>query len=144
MLTMAEAMLQIKYPKGRGQSNPDQTEELSVTQKNEHGNAAEREYAEQKKLKYWYENNVGYHVWKKKCETCGKVFYTICNYRRYCHLSDCRSIAEQKRNEERKQKHYSEHICSVCSTPFVSKRYDARFCSNACRQKAYRNNSKED
>ena len=144
MLTKAEAMLQIKYPRGEVQSIHYQTKELSVTQKCEHENAAEREYADQETLKYWYENNVGYHVWKKKCETCGKVFYTICNYRKYCHLSDCRSIAEQKRKEERKQKHYSEHICSVCSTPFAAKRNDARFCSNACRQKAYRKNNKED
>ena len=144
MLTMAEAMLQIKYPNGGGKNCHYQTEELSVTQERKNENPAEREYAEQETLKYWYENNTGYRVWKKECETCGKTFYTMCNYRRYCHLSDCRSIAEQKRNEERKQKHYSKHICSVCSATFVSKRKDARFCSNACRQKAYRKNNKED
>ena len=139
MLTLAEAMLQKKCPRGGVESCHQQTEELSVTQ-SEYESAAEREYAEQETLKYWYENNVGYHVWKKKCETCGKVFYTICNYRKYCHLSDCRSIAKQKRIEEKKQEHHSEHICSVCSASFVSKRNDARFCSNACRQKAYRKN----
>ncbi len=31
MLTMAEAMLQIKYPNGGGKSSPYQMEELSVT-----------------------------------------------------------------------------------------------------------------
>jgi len=137
MITMAEAMLQIKYPNGGGKNCPDQTEEISVTQPR-YESEAEWEYTEQDKLKYWYENNIGYHVWKKKCETCGKEFYTICNYRRYCHLSDCRSVAKQKRIEERKREHYSEHKCSVCSASFVSKRNDARFCSNACRQKAYR------
>ena len=69
MLTMAEAMLQIKYPRGEIQSIHYQTEELSVTQKSKRENAAEREYDEQEKLKYWYENNVGYHVWKKKRRT---------------------------------------------------------------------------
>ena len=34
MLTMAKAMLQIKYPRGGGKSSHDQTEELSVTRNN--------------------------------------------------------------------------------------------------------------
>ena len=58
MLTLAEAMLQTKCPRGGVESCHQQTEELSVTQ-SEYESAAEREYAEQETLKYWYENNVG-------------------------------------------------------------------------------------
>ena len=108
MLTLAEAMLQKKCPRGGVESRHHQTEELSVTQ-SEYESAAEREYAEQETLKYWYENNVGYHVWKKKCETCGKVFYTICNYRKYCHLP----IAEVSRSRSESKKESRSIIPSI-------------------------------
>jgi hypothetical protein len=32
---------------------------------------------------------------------------------------------------------FMQHRCTVCDQPFVSRR-DAKFCSNACRQFAYR------
>ena len=51
MLTLAEAMLQTKCPRGGVESCPYQTEELSVTQKSKYESAAEREYAEQETLK---------------------------------------------------------------------------------------------
>ena len=101
----------------------------------------EYENNNQEELKHQFETKTGYRVWKKQCKNCGKEFYTMCHFRVYCQSSECLTMAQQKRNEERKQKHYSEHVCSVCSTPFVSKRNDARFCSNACRQKAYRKKS---
>ena len=50
MLTKAEAMLQIKYPRGEVQSIHYQTEELSVTQKSKYESAAEREYAEHQRF----------------------------------------------------------------------------------------------
>ena len=133
-----DTVLQKNDSSGRGKSCPHRLEELSVTETPQYDSPAEREYAEQEKLKDWYETNTGYKVWKRKCELCGKEFYTINYFRKYCHLSDCKSIAKQKRNEEKKQKHYSNHICSVCGSSFSSKRADAKFCSNACRQKAYR------
>lgn len=81
----------------------------------------------------------GYCVWKRLCPQCGKEFYTMSYFRKYCQLSCCRNQAKQDRTEKKKREHYSEHICSVCSAYFISKRTDAKFCSNACRQRAYRN-----
>ena len=133
-----DTVLQKSTSNGEGKSCPNQTEALNVTEASQYDNLAEREYAEQEKLKQWYETNAGYTVWKRKCELCGKDFYTINYFRKYCHLTDCRSVAKQNRNEQRKREHHSEHICSVCSASFISKRTDAKFCSNACRQKAYR------
>ena len=52
MLTLAEAMLQIKYPRGEGYNSPNQTEELSVTQ-SEYESAAEREYSEQETYHFY-------------------------------------------------------------------------------------------
>ena len=122
-----------------GQNDPQETGALSVTEKESSWEEAESN--RQDILKHNYETGTGYRVWKRKCKTCGKEFYTLCYFRKYCHLSDCRSIAKEKRNEQRKLEHFSEHTCSVCSGSFVSKRNDAKFCSNACRQKAYRYNA---
>lgn len=99
---------------------------------------AECENCNQDRLKKWYDTKTGYRVWKRICPQCGKEFYTIDHFRKYCHLSDCRDIAKKKRMEEKKREHHSEHICSVCSASFIAKRTDAKYCSNACRQKAYR------
>lgn len=118
------------------QNEPLGTEELSVTEKESSWEEAESN--RQHILKHNYETGKGRLIWKRRCKNCGKEFYTLCYFRKYCHLSDCRSIASKKRNEQRKLEHFSKHTCSVCSGSFVSKRNDAKFCSNACRQKAYR------
>ena len=38
----------------------------------------------------------------------------------------------------RKSKRPKQRVCGTCKTPFISSRRDARFCSAACRQWAYR------
>ena len=43
-----------------------------------------------------------------------------------------------KKAEKQKQERYTEQICSVCFNLFKTKRSDAQYCCNACRQKAYR------
>lgn len=78
-----------------------------------------------------------YTVRKHVCLECGKEYYTICNFRKYCSDACC-AQAERKRTEERKLAHHSEHICKVCGKSFSSKRTDAQYCSNGCRQKSYR------
>ena len=119
-----------------GQNDPQETEALSVTDENSSWEEAESN--RQDILKHNYETGAGRLIWKRKCKNCGKEFYTLCYFRKYCHLSDCRSVASKKRKEQRKLEHFWEHTCSVCSGSFISKRNDAKFCSNACRQKAYR------
>lgn len=125
---------------------------LSVTQKKEvrltetqnatrdlpYSSWTEHEASNQEKWKDLVDSGRCGYIWKQICPQCGKEFYTMNRFRKYCHLSDCRSRAKQERNEKKKHEHYSEHICPVCSAYFISKRTDARFCSNACRQKAYR------
>ena len=133
-----DTALQKNASSGEGKSCPHHSDELNVTESQQYDSPAEREYAEQEKLKQWYESGTGYTVRKRKCIVCGKEFYTLNNFRKYCHLSDCQSIAKQNRNEQKKREHYSKHSCSVCGSSFVSKRNDAKFCSNGCRQKAYR------
>ena len=98
----------------------------------------EYESIHQPELKRCYETNTGYRIWKKRCKNCGKEFYTMCHFRVYCQMSECRTETIKKQKEEQKRGHYSEHICPVCSASFISKRKDAGYCSNACRQKAYR------
>ena len=95
------------------------------------------EFENQEFLKARYEDKTWYTVRKHVCLECGKEYYTICNFRKYCSDACC-AAAKAKRVEERKQAHRSEHICKVCGKVFSSKRTDARYCSNACRQKAYR------
>ena len=98
---------------------------------------AQWEYENQEFLKARYEDKKWYTVRKHVCLECGKEYYTICNFRKYCSDACCKS-AERKRTEERKLAHKSEHICKVCGKSFSSKRTDAQYCSNRCRQKSYR------
>ena len=95
------------------------------------------EFENQEFLKARYEDKTWYTVRKHVCLECGKEYYTICNFRKYCSDACC-AAAKEKRVGERKQEHRSEHICEVCGKAFSSKRTDARYCTNACRQKAYR------
>ena len=98
---------------------------------------AQWEYDNQEFLRARYEDKTWYTVRKHACLEFGQEYYTICNFRKYCSDACC-AVAKAKRVEERKQAHRSEHICKVCGKAFSSKRTDARYCSNACRQKAYR------
>ena len=95
------------------------------------------EFENQEFLKARYEDKTWYTVRKHVCFECGKEYYTICNFRKYCSDACCAS-AKEKRVGERKQAHRSEHICKVCGKAFSSKRTDTRYCSNACRQRSYR------
>ena len=63
------------------------TEELSVTENESSWEEAESN--RQDILKQNYETGKGRLIWKRKCKNCGKEFYTICYFRKYCHLSDC-------------------------------------------------------
>lgn len=39
---------------------------------------------------------------------------------------------------------YPDLVCAGCGTTFTATRPDAHYCSNPCRQRAYRNRSKAD
>ena len=63
-----------------------------------------------------------------QCEYCRKVLYTQTRNRKYCNFQTC----GHKRAER------GTYTCACCEEPFLPIRADARYCSNACRQKDYR------
>jgi hypothetical protein len=98
--------------------------------------AACAEPAEQARAKY-----------KVMCEGCSQPMLTPrypCAVRRW--VSSWKNIGEHvcsKRCEQRYRRRLQresrdETHCTVCGVGFRPKRADAKFCSNACRQRAYR------
>jgi hypothetical protein len=81
------------------------------------------------------------HVHWWHCAGCGRdvVFgMSAGQYRERVYCSDdCRAAYRRKRKES--QPHTN--TCEVCAKEFTSKRSDAKTCSSACRQKAYRQRS---
>ena len=68
------------------------------------------------------------------CDYCGR--YIVGAAKRYC--SDrCRNDAYMER---RRQRHEAKlrKSCAVCGKAFTAKRADAKYCSPACKQSAYR------
>jgi hypothetical protein len=81
---------------------------------------------------------VNVHRWD--CAGCGRqVVFGMSphQYRKRVYCSDeCREAYARTAKHKRSAPH--ECSCEVCGTEFVAKRSDAKTCSPACRQKAYR------
>ena len=105
---------------------------------------------EQERLEKWYESGDD-GVYKRICPVCGKVFYTRQPKKKYCssgmiYIIDgkkyldkgCKAIAAQRRRKENRIKTKRACVCSQCGAPFTADRAGAGYCSNACRQAAYR------
>ena len=56
----------------------------------------------------------------------------------YLIYNDPIAYADQKELKWRRKQERKDRICQTCGTTFTPKRSDAKFCCNACRQKAYR------
>ena len=69
----------------------------------------------------------GYAIRKLICGGCGRVFYTTIY-----------NQANNRRQREYRQMRRQDLVCQRCGEKFTPKRADARYCSNACRQKGYR------
>ena len=86
----------------------------------------------QKKL---IENAQKYGSKLKQCAYCGRF---IPKYgRKYCSWRceyDAYMMRRKQRHEQRLMK-----VCEICGQHFKAKRVDAKYCSDACKQKAYRN-----
>ena len=80
----------------------------------------------------------GYAVRKLICGGCGRVFYTTIYTKKYCHSYWCGNQANNRRQREYRQMRRQDLVCQCCGEKFTPKRADARYCSNACRQKDYR------
>jgi len=101
------------------------------------------EYYNQDYLKEKYEKKIAgelpdHPVRKISCKGCGRVFYTNIETKKYCLYSLCGNRGYQKELKWRRKYARKDRICQTCGKPFTPKRSDAKFCCNACRQKAYR------
>lgn len=99
-------------------------------------NNREWEYTHQEELKMrCFE---GYDIRRVICGGCGREFYTQVRSKKYCGHLHCPDVAYHKTLKQRRLINRQNTICVVCGRPFTPKRIDGVYCSNACRQKAYR------
>ena len=103
----------------------------------------EWEYKNQAYLKERYEEKMSgklpyHHVRKIICKGCGREFYTTIETKKYCLYGLCGNRGYQKELSQKRLEARQDRICKVCGKVFTPKRSDGIYCSNACRQKAYR------
>ena len=104
---------------------------------------SEWEYRNQDLLKSWYQEKIqgkkpNLVVRKIICKGCGREFYTQIKSKKYCLYHLCGNRGYRKELSERAREARKDRICKVCGKVFTPKRSDGVYCSNACRQKAYR------
>ena len=73
-----------------------------------------------------------------QCEYCRKVLYTQTRNRKYCSFQTCGHKMLNLRKSLKKRAERGTYTCACCGKQFLPIRADARYCSNACRQKDYR------
>jgi len=78
-------------------------------------------------------------IYKRYCPICGTVFYTRNPKRIYDNGYQCARYRHRK-NAKAKRALERRTSCSVCGKAFTPARAGAMYCSNACKQKAYRAN----
>lgn len=101
------------------------------------------EYENQETLKDWYALKVSGKcpdllVRRIICKGCGRVFYTQVPVKKYCRYDLCGNRGYPKDMKMRRERDRSNMVCKCCGKVFTPKRAGAVYCSNACRQKAYR------
>ena len=79
-----------------------------------------------------------YPVRKIICPGCGRLFFTQEHNRKYCQGEVCARLHRRKLRQQAR----TNLICACCCKQFDANRKDAKYCSNACRQKAYRESTK--
>ena len=73
-----------------------------------------------------------------QCEYCRKVLYTQTRNRKYCSFQICGHKMLNLRKSLKKRAERGTYTCACCGEQFLPIRADARYCSNGCRQKGYR------
>lgn len=73
-----------------------------------------------------------------QCEYCRKVIYTQTRNRKYCSFQTCGHKMLNLWKSLKKRVERGKYTCACCGKQFLPIRADARYCSNACRQKDYR------
>jgi hypothetical protein len=78
----------------------------------------------------------------KPCEGCGRLVHDVPTYswtkRRTACCDECRTKAQAKAARERRTKARGQRQCEDCGETFKPTRTDSKFCSVACKQRAYR------
>ncbi len=74
------------------------------------------------------------------CDGCGCVFYTQVRSKMCCSWQ-CMRPGQMNRYKRIRLERRSNTVCECCGKEFTPARYGAKYCSNACRQKAYRGRS---
>ena len=72
-----------------------------------------------------------------QCEYCRKVIYTQTRNRKYYSFQTCGHKMLNLRKSLKKRAERGTYTCACCGKQFLPIRADARYCSNACRQKDY-------
>jgi predicted nucleic acid-binding Zn ribbon protein len=87
-----------------------------------------------------------YHATYRKCAYCGDMFKGVRADAKYCSYRCVNDAYIERRRERARLRRANAKACAVCGSPveqasgFVKIR---RYCSNACKQKAYRKRKKK-
>jgi hypothetical protein len=82
--------------------------------------------------------DAGQHGQKETvCKSCG-IRMIHCDWSYYRRHNVCTPRCAQRVRRRARREQRPEQTCTVCKTMFQPKRADAKFCSSACRQWAYR------
>ena len=92
-------------------------------------------------MEYFIDGDPSVH--RIQCECCRKVIYTQTRNRKYCSFQTCGHKMLNLRKSIRKRIERGTYTCPCCGEQFLPIRADARYCSNACRQKDYRQRKKK-
>ena len=100
-------------------------------------------YQNQETLKAWYQEkisgkNPNLAVRRIICKGCGREFYTQIKSKKYCDYYLCGNRGCRKELSQLAREARKDRVCKVCGKVFTPTRSDGVYCSNACRQKAYR------
>lgn len=105
---------------------------------------AEYEYENQEELKYiWYLQISGRGdeyapVRRIICKGCERVYFTQVHCVKFCYECRFDNIGTKHVRRKSRLAKRENTVCKSCGTTFTPKRSGAVYCSNACRQKAYR------
>ena len=98
---------------------------------------------EQERLSQWYNEGAKW-VYRRCCPVCNTVFYTTNPRRKYDDYYKCSRYIHRS-NAKWKRKLSRDYVkCEVCGKYFLPKRNDVKYCSTACKQKAYRQRKQRD
>ena len=82
-----------------------------------------------------------YHNWvTRACEGCGREVWLA--WRRNRRYTSCSQRCTDMIRNKVRRKHHWPTSCGICDRTFTPRRTDSQYCSNTCRQKAYRQREK--